>query len=50
MITKLPDPKKTFYTIETKWGVRHYSQAKILTLCLHTEKVRESVLHVQCSN
>ena len=43
---------KTFHTIETKWDIRNYCKARILTLCSHIEKVRESMLkmHVQCSN
>ena len=43
---------KTFHTIETKWGIRNCCQARILALCAHTERVRESIfkIHVQCSN
>ena len=43
---------KTFHTIETKWGIRTCCQARILTLCSHIEKVRESMfkIHFQCSN
>ena len=43
---------KTSHTIETKWGIRICCQARILTLCSHIEKVRESMfkMHVQCSS
>ena len=43
---------KTLHTIEAKWGIRICCQARILTLCSHKEKVRESMfeIHVQCSN
>ena len=34
---------KTLHTIETKWGLRICSEARILALCLHTGKVKELV-------
>ena len=42
---------KTFHTIETKWGIRICCQIRILKLCSHIEKVRESMFKtdVQCS-
>ena len=43
---------KTFHTIETKWGIRICCQIRILKLCSHIEKVRESMFKtdVQCSD
>ena len=39
-------------TYETKWGIRICYHGRILTLCSHTGKVRESVfkIYAQCSN
>ena len=43
---------KILHTIETNWGIRICCQARILKLCPHIEKVRESMFKilVQCSN
>ena len=43
---------KALHTIKTKWGIRICCQVRILTVCSHIEKIRESMLkiHVQCSN
>ena len=51
-LTPRAEKIKTLHTIETKWGIRICCQARILTLCSHIEKVRESMfkIHVQCSN
>ena len=37
---------KTFHMIETKWSIRICCQARIFTLCSHTEKVRESMFKI----
>ena len=51
-ITPREEKIKILHTSEAKWGVRICCQVRILTLCSHIEKVRESMfkIHVQCSN
>ena len=51
-LTTRAEKIKTLHTIETKWSISISSRARILTLCSHKEKVRESIfkMRVQCSN
>ena len=45
-LTPLAKKIETLHTIETKWRIRICCQARILTLCLHIEKVNESIFKI----